>query len=117
MQWVQWNALKRSTGRQIYDHTKPAVKAKPVIVEGVDVQSPAFLKTYAWRRIRYAALKQANGRCECCGASPKTGARLNVDHIKPRKLRPDLALDPYNLQVLCDDCNAGKGNRDQSDWR
>jgi hypothetical protein len=28
-------------------------------------------------------------RCQWCGASPKDGIRLNVDHIKPRKLFPD----------------------------
>jgi 5-methylcytosine-specific restriction endonuclease McrA len=67
--------------------------------------------------LRYKALRMASGRCECCGASPADGIRLNVDHIQPRKRRPDLALDPWNLQVLCDDCNAGKGNWDESDWR
>ena len=31
--------------------------------------------------------------------------------------RPHLALKLTNLQVLCGDCNAGKGNRDTTDWR
>lgn len=57
-------------------------------------------------------------RCECCGASPqKHGVRLNVDHIKPRRFFPELALDETNTQVLCEDCNHGKGNWDQTDWR
>ena len=42
---------------------------------------------------------------------------LNVDHIKPRFLFPDLALRLDNLQVLCGDCNEGKGNWDMTDWR
>lgn len=42
---------------------------------------------------------------------------MNVDHIKPRKTHPHLALDPSNLQVLCDVCNHGKGNWDKTDWR
>lgn len=96
----------------------PSVAAPSVItVEGADVTSPEFLKTFAWRRLRYKALRMTNGRCECCGASPQTGAVLNVDHIKPRKRRPELALDLFNLQVLCNDCNAGKGNWDDTDWR
>jgi 5-methylcytosine-specific restriction endonuclease McrA len=90
---------------------------KAIRVEGVDVRSREFLRTYAWRTLRYKALKEGGSRCECCGASPERGIRLNVDHIQPRKRRPDLALDPYNLQVLCDDCNAGKGNWDETDWR
>jgi hypothetical protein len=29
----------------------------------------------------------------------------------------DLALKIDNLQVLCADCNCGKGNCDSTDWR
>lgn len=32
-------------------------------------------------------------------------------------LFPDLALSMDNLQVLCGDCNHGKGNWDVTDWR
>lgn len=61
--------------------------------------------------------KKYGPRCQCCGATPATGAVMNVDHIKPRKIFPELALDPDNLQILCDECNHGKGNWDMTDWR
>lgn len=83
----------------------------------VDVKSDLFLQSYEWRRIRMVALKKHGATCQCCGASPKTGAVMNVDHIKPRKLFPELALDVNNLQVLCGVCNHGKGNWDETDWR
>jgi 5-methylcytosine-specific restriction endonuclease McrA len=86
-------------------------------VAGVNVESDAFLQTYEWRRVRMEALKKYGPVCQCCGASPKTGAVMNVDHIKPRKLFPQLALDVSNLQVLCHECNHGKGNWDMTDWR
>jgi hypothetical protein len=83
----------------------------------VDPRSDAFLETYEWRRIRMVAIKRDGARCGCCGATPADGIKINVDHIKPRRLFPELALDVNNLQVLCHDCNHGKGNWDQTDWR
>lgn len=99
------------------DPNNPIGPPKEILVEGVDVRSPEFLRTRAWRTLRYRALCEGGRQCECCGAKASRGAILNVDHIKPRKLRPDLALDPWILQILCEDCNAGKGNTDQTDWR
>lgn len=84
---------------------------------GVDVTSVEFLSTYEWRKTRMIALKKYGARCQCCGASAATGAVIHVDHIKPRKLFPQLALDVDNLQVLCHECNHGKGNWDMTDWR
>lgn len=89
----------------------------PLLPEGCNPASHAFLTSYEWRRVRMIALKKYGAVCQCCGASPKTGAVINVDHIKPRKLFPQLALDVDNLQVLCNECNHGKGNWDTTDWR
>lgn len=89
----------------------------PLMVEGVDVTSKEFLSTYAWRRLRMEALKKYGPKCMCCGATPANGAVMNVDHIKPRKFYPNLALDLNNTQILCHDCNHGKGNWDKTDWR
>jgi 5-methylcytosine-specific restriction endonuclease McrA len=76
-----------------------------------------FLQTFEWRRLRMQALKKYGAKCMCCGATPQSGAIMNVDHIKPRKIFPELALDIDNLQVLCGECNHGKGNWDMTDWR
>lgn len=96
----------------------PIAKSNPVVkAGGVDVKSNAFLETYEWRKLRMEALKKYKPRCMCCGATPATGAVMNVDHIKPRRLFPSLAMDINNLQILCHDCNHGKGSWDQTDWR
>lgn len=92
-------------------------KNKTYIVGGVDVVSNEFLQTYEWRVLRMQALKKYGAVCMCCGASPKTGAVMNVDHIKPRRFYPELALDLNNTQILCNPCNHGKGSWDQTDWR
>lgn len=94
-----------------------APKQVAPIPAGMDVVSDSFLSTYEWRRVRMMALKKYGARCQCCGASPADGAVMNVDHIKPRRIFPALALDVENLQVLCAPCNHGKGNWDMTDWR
>jgi 5-methylcytosine-specific restriction endonuclease McrA len=81
------------------------------------IASKEFLESYEWRTVRMQAIKKYGPVCQCCGASPASGAVIHVDHIKPRKLFPQLALDVNNLQVLCHECNHGKGNWDMTDWR
>jgi len=83
----------------------------------IDPSRDDFLRTYEWRRVRMQALKKYGARCQCCGATADKGVRVHVDHIKPRKLFPQLALDVNNLQILCEECNHGKGNWDMTDWR
>lgn len=70
-----------------------------------------------WRSLRYQALRKSRGVCELCGGGPQAGKPLHVDHIKPRSKYPALELDLSNLQVLCADCNLGKSNTDEIDWR
>ena len=105
------NGLMPNKSKEL--RTKPA----PTQVSGIDVTTTEFLSTYEWRKARMVALKKYGARCQCCGATPATGAVIHVDHIKPRKLFPALALDVDNLQVLCHECNHGKGNWDETDWR
>lgn len=81
------------------------------------VQTNDFLSSPEWRRLRYQALKLSDGKCQLCGRSKYDGIVLNVDHIKNRKNHPELALELSNLQILCADCNHGKGNIDETDWR
>ncbi len=76
-----------------------------------------FYSSREWQTVRYQALLKASGSCQCCGQKPSVGKPLHVDHIKPRSKYPHLALDVENLQVLCVDCNLGKGNWDETDWR
>lgn len=82
-----------------------------------------FYRSWDWRTLRMEVLKEHGRACQCCGAEPgmKTAAgepvRICVDHIKPLSKFWNLRLDKSNLQVLCDECNQGKGNWDQTDFR
>lgn len=79
-------------------------------------KSREFTSGKKWRIARYATLLQQGNWCRCCGRKPPAVV-LNVDHIVPRSIKPELAYDLNNLQVLCEDCNLGKGNTDSHDWR
>lgn len=84
-----------------------------------EANSPNFLDSREWKALRMAVLAQHGNACMCCGAKPNPGLGkfANVDHIKSRRKSPDLALCFDNLQVLCSDCNGGKLNWDETDWR
>lgn len=80
------------------------------------IASAAFLKTHEWAKTRMLAITKYGNWCSCCGAKPSKDVFLCVDHIKPRKFFPKLALDVKNLQILCSTCNLGKGNAFSIDW-
>jgi hypothetical protein len=64
-----------------------------------------FYRSWAWKRLRYEAIKRYGRQCQCCG----TGGRIVVDHIRPVRTHPHLRLKLSNLQILCNDCNMGEG--------
>jgi 5-methylcytosine-specific restriction endonuclease McrA len=69
-----------------------------------------------WKKARARALKRANYACEQCRADVRGRGRSRVDHRRTVKERPDLALEPTNLRVLCPTCDnrrhAEKGGAD-----
>lgn len=100
--------MKNSIGRVIFpEHS--------VVLGGLP--GAKFYQTPEWRGLRYATLEKYGNKCQACGRSPNNGTIIHVDHIKPRSYYPELALDPDNLQILCEDCNIGKSNRFKKDWR
>lgn len=83
-----------------------------------------FYNTVAWKQLRYKTLaanarRQPDGKphCELCGEGAGPGRALNVDHIVPLSKDWSRRLDPANCQVMCGDCNHGKLNRDDTDFR
>lgn len=78
-----------------------------------------FYNSVPWLDVRRQVLTAYGRRCMCCGATPDNpkGTMIVVDHIKPMRTHKELALDFNNMQVLCSDCNRGKGHWDTTDYR
>lgn len=76
-----------------------------------------FYESYAWRKLRYEVLAEQGASCALCNATRAHGVRMHVDHIRPLRKFWELRLEKANLQILCEVCNHGKGNWDETDWR
>ena len=59
--------------------------------------------------LKRMALERDGYSCRSCGLSDREV--LDVDHIEPRRKRPDLYEDLANLQVLCANCHRRKSAR------
>jgi len=64
-----------------------------------------FYSSQAWRTLRARALKLSRGKCTWCGADVRGWGKSRVDHIRPRRQAPQLALVLGNLRVLCASCD------------
>lgn len=105
---------KKSRAEREALQQKLAEEDERIVTERLHQELKAeFYRSPEWLDLRYRALTASRGRCELCGATNQ----LHVDHIKPRSKYPRLELALSNLQVLCRECNLGKSNKDETDWR
>lgn len=65
--------------------------------------------------IRWQVFKRDNWKCTSCGRSAEDNVILHVDHIIPRSKGGRNVLENY--QTLCETCNIGKSNKDDTDLR
>jgi len=92
---------------------KGVVKGSGVSIKSLRKTEKDFYRSWEWLEVRYKVLKKYGPKCMCCGSSHK----IVVDHIKPRRIYPELELEEDNLQVLCALCNRGKSYKDETDFR
>jgi 5-methylcytosine-specific restriction endonuclease McrA len=109
------NRHRKAEGRE--EKTDPVVRAR---VEREKKVSRAikqeFYASWEWKSLRYKTLLKYGARCMCCGAGKET-SQICVDHIIPISKCWSKRLDATNLQVLCGECNRGKSNKDETDFR
>ena len=87
------------------------------VADMLDLAHWSFTRSEEWRRVRRQAVERYGTTCAKCGREQSPGFPVNIDHIKPRRFYPDLALDIDNLQPLCGPCNKEKGNGPPVDYR
>ena len=103
----------------------PKARAPKVVNNFVPTKADKdlFYASWEWQTLRKQTLNKYGAECQCCGAvrGGKTIAGVNVvihvDHIKPLSRYWHLRLSPDNTQVLCAECNQGKGAWDETDHR
>jgi len=109
--------LRRRDRKAAKKAARRARKGLPIkavqVRNSFDISAEVFYASWEWKRLRFEVLKTYGAVCMCCGSTEK----IVVDHIKSRRLHPELQLKFENLQVLCDDCNRGKGYTDETDFR
>lgn len=87
-------------------------------LRGSRPQRTGFYASREWLELRMLVIKKHVARHgRRCLACFRDNVVLHVDHVKPRSRYPSLELVESNLQVLCEDCNLGKGAWDETDWR
>ena len=81
------------------------------------MEDEEFFSSDLWRRKRFQVFAIHGNFCLACGRKPPE-VTLHVDHVKPRSKYKEIdPLDVNNLQVLCADCNIGKSNDFETDFR
>ena len=114
-------AKPRKAKKPRYQRKKSTIKRSTKVAwmprDEWEKQTAKFYSSQRWRELRYEALRNTGGCCCCCGGRASDGIRLHVDHIKPRSKYPELQYDLDNLQILCEDCNMGKSNYYDDNWK
>jgi 5-methylcytosine-specific restriction protein A len=85
------SALKR-LARHTHSKTRELLKKSPRLAKKVG----AHVRSSGWAKVEHEFLK-VHGECAACGGSEA----LQVHHVKPFHLHPELELDPENLITLC----------------
>ncbi len=118
---IHESKTKRKSSKVLIEIYRALSKTHKIVLskkKGYVKPSSEFYRSSQWRKLRYQVLKKFDGCCCLCGRSKREhNIVIHVDHIKPRSKYPELELEESNLQLLCEDCNLGKSNRDSIDWR
>jgi len=78
----------------------PAPKGLKIVRPAREAENSKFLNSSAWRRLRAVFLAE-NPLCVRCLAADKLTPATIAHHVVERSADPSLALDPANLEAIC----------------
>lgn len=127
---ITQTALSKPYGRMRLMHAKRYAGSKRALksisdklevlrahLEYLSSSEGRFYSSAEWVALRALVINIYGKECMCCGRGSLCGNELHVDHIVPRSVKPELALDIKNLQILCLSCNSSKSNKRDTDYR
>jgi len=89
------------------------LRAKNAEFKGLKIAAKYYkcvqVKRNVSMRTRHKILERDGFKCLDCGATPASGALLEIDHIIP--ISKGGSNDQSNLRTLCSNCNRGKSDR------
>ena len=94
--------LKRNAGRWTQE-------LQQVLADGGDAKA-ARLARYNHEQVKTALMHETHEKCAYCESKPLAVAYGDIEHVIPKKARPELAFAWDNLTLACDRCNTNKGN-------
>lgn len=107
---------RKSLGKAVRKARRPSYLPGIPSASTLERDIKEFYNSWEWKQLSYEVKLDRGRTCECCGAKAPD-VKIITDHIKPIRHNWHLRLEPTNLQILCDDCNRGKGSRDETDFR
>lgn len=101
---------------EIYGEDEAEANADPAADDAArQARDAAASKIPVMPAMRWQVFQRDGWKCVACGRTSHDGAILHVDHIVPRSKGGPDTLE--NFQTLCETCNIGKSNRDDTDLR
>lgn len=75
------------------------------------IQSGGRTTPWAASYIKDAVVADTDGKCAYCEARMLNVDYGDIEHIRPKKIYPDLVVAWHNLTLACGRCNGAKGSK------
>lgn len=88
------------------------VRKNELVLDTIKINEAAEQKVKIMPAIRWQVFQRDNWKCVSCGRNADDGIILHIDHIIPRSKGGKDTFENY--QTLCNICNIGKSNKDDT---